>query len=420
MTGQTSRDDYMLPEIHGSITRMNKTLIHKKILLGVSGGIAAYKVAELIRLLLNAGAEVQVVMTAHAKQFITPLTLEILSQKPVYDDLFAQDFESNIGHIELARWPDIIMIVPASANIIAKIAHGIADDLLTTLCLATSAPLVIAPAMNQRMWQNPATQDNIKSLRTRGVDIIHPAHGEQACGDVGIGCLVAPTLLCSWLENFFSKPVMSSRKVVITAGPTQEAIDPVRYLSNYSSGKMGYALAEAMSQSGAEVVLISGPTSLECPPHVKIIRVTSAGEMHEAVMQSLPCDLFIGAAAVADYRPEFIASNKIKRLSENYSLQLVKNPDILLSVANFHPRPFVVGFCAETENHLENAQKKLRQKNLDMILMNAVENGEVFNSDFNEVVILTKDSELKLPRLTKKEIAFQLVNIILNYHSVDV
>ncbi len=391
---------------------MNKTLINKKILLGVSGGIAAYKVAELVRLLLKAGAEVQVVMTAHAKQFITPLTLEILSQKPVYDDLFAKDFESNIGHIELARWPDIIMIAPASANIIAKIAHGIADDLLSTLCLATTAPLAVAPAMNKNMWENPATQDNINRLRTRGINIIYPAHGEQACGDVGVGCLAAPALLCSWLENFFSKPVMSSKKVLITAGPTQEAIDPVRYLSNYSSGKMGYALAQAMSESGAEVVLISGPTSLECPRHVKIIRVTSAAEMHEAVKQNLPCDLFIGAAAVADYRPESIANNKIKRLSENYSLQLVKNPDILLSVSNFHPRPFVVGFCAETNNHLENARTKLQQKNLDMILMNAVENGEVFNSDFNEVIIITKESEQKLPRLTKQEIAFQLINII--------
>ncbi len=398
---------------------MNKKLINKKILLGVSGGIAAYKVAELVRLLLKVGAEVQVVMTAHAKQFITPLTLEILSQKPVYDDLFAEDFESNIGHIELARWPDIIMIAPASANIIAKIAHGIADDLLTTLCLATTAPLVIAPAMNQRMWQNPATQDNINCLRTRGMDIINPSHGEQACGDVGVGCLAAPTLLCTWLENFFSQSLlMSSKKVLITAGPTQEAIDPVRYLSNYSSGKMGYALAEAMSLSGAEVVLISGPTSLECSRNVNIIRVTSAEEMHEAVKQNLPCDIFIGAAAVADYRPEFIANNKIKRLSENYSLQLVKNPDILLSVANFHPRPFVVGFCAETDNHLENAKAKLRQKNLDMIVMNAVENGEVFNSDFNEVIVMTKESELKLPRLTKKEIALQLVNIILNYHAL--
>ena len=391
---------------------MNKTLINKKILLGVSGGIAAYKVAELVRLLLKVGAEVQVVMTAHAKQFITPLTLEILSQKPVYDDLFAKDFESNIGHIELARWPDIIMIAPASANIIAKIAHGIADDVLSTLCLATTAPLAVAPAMNKNMWENPATQDNINRLRTRGINIIYPAHGEQACGDVGVGCLAAPALLCSWLENFFSKPVMSSKKVLITAGPTQEAIDPVRYLSNYSSGKMGYALAQAMSESGAEVVLISGPTSLECPRHVKIIRVTSAAEMHEAVKQNLPCDLFIGAAAVADYRPESIANNKIKRLSENYSLQFVKNPDILLSVSNFHPRPFVVGFCAETDNHLENARTKLQQKNLDMILMNAVENGEVFNSDFNEVIIITKESEQKLPRLTKQEIAFQLINII--------
>lgn len=393
---------------------MNNSLLDKKILLGVSGGIAAYKIAELIRMLRTAGAQVQVIMTSHAKHFITPLTLEILSQKPVYDDLFAPDLESNIGHIQLARWADIIMIAPASANVIARIAHGAADDLLTTLCLATSAPIVIAPAMNQLMWENQATKDNISCLRKLGIEIIDPAEGEQACGEIGIGRLVEPVILRSWLENFFSKPLMSQKRVLITAGPTQEAIDPVRYISNYSSGKMGYAIAQAMAQSGANVVLISGPTALECPHNVRRINVKSAQEMLEAVTQHLPCDIFIGAAAVSDYRPEFIAKTKIKRLNENYSIRLEKNPDILLAVADSQPRPFVVGFAAETDNHLENAKAKLLQKNLDMIVMNSVESGEVFNSDFNQVVVLTKDSQYELARLTKCEIAFQLLNIIKN------
>lgn len=395
---------------------MNDSLAGKKILLGVSGGIAAYKIAELIRMLKTAGAQVQVVMTSHAKHFMTPLTLEILSQNPVYDDLFAPDLESNIGHIHLARWPDVIMIAPASANVIARIAHGLADDLLTTLCLATSAPIVIAPAMNHLMWENTATQNNILCLRKRGIEIIDPAQGNQACGEIGIGRLVEPAILSSWLENFFSKPVMSQKRVLITAGPTQEAIDPVRYISNYSSGKMGYALAQAMAQSVANVVLISGPTALECPRNVKRINVKSAQEMLEAVMQQLPCDLFIGAAAVADYRAESIEKIKIKRFNNNnYSIRLVKNPDILQTVANSQPRPsFVVGFAAETDHHLENAKAKLHQKNLDMIVMNAVENGEVFNSDYNQVMVLTKDSQYEFSRLTKFEIAFQLRTIINN------
>jgi phosphopantothenoylcysteine decarboxylase/phosphopantothenate--cysteine ligase len=391
---------------------MNNSLVDKKILVGVSGGIAAYKVAELIRMLKTSGAQVQVVMTSHAKHFITPLTLEILSQKPVYDDLFAPDLESNIGHIQLARWPDVIMIAPASANIIARIAHGIADDLLTTLCLATSAPIVVAPAMNHLMWENPATKDNILCLRKRGIEIIEPAEGDQACGEVGIGRLVEPLMLGSWIENFFSKPSMSQKRVLITAGPTQEAIDPVRYISNHSSGKMGYAIAQAMAQSGANVVLISGPTNLENPHNVTRVNVKTAQEMLDAVTQHLPCDIFIGAAAVADYRPETMAKTKIKRLNDNYSIHLIKNPDILQAVVNSEPRPFVVGFAAETDHHLENAKAKLHQKNLDMIIMNSVENGEVFNSDFNQIVVLTKDSQHEFPRLSKLETAFCLREII--------
>jgi phosphopantothenoylcysteine decarboxylase / phosphopantothenate---cysteine ligase len=395
---------------------MHDSLINKKILLGVSGGIAAYKTAELIRLLRAAGAEVQVVMTTHAKRFITPLTLEILSQKPVYDDLFAQDFESNIGHIQLARWPDMIIIAPASANFLARMAHGMADDLLTTLCLATAAPMAVAPAMNQLMWKNKATQDNISLLRQRGIAIIEPDSGEQACGDVGMGRLAEPAILCTWLAYFFSKPLMSQKRVLVTAGPTQEAIDPVRYVSNHSSGKMGYAVAQAMAQSGANVVLISGPTALDCPLGVTRINVTSAQEMHEAVKQNLPCDIFIGVAAVADYRPESVAQTKIKRLLDNYSIPLVKNPDILAAVSDSHPRPFVVGFSAETDHHFENAKNKLHQKNIDMIIMNAVENGQVFHSDFNKIYVITKDSQYELDQSPKLKIAFELVNIIHGLH----
>ena len=305
------------------------------------------------------------------------------------------------------------MIAPASANIIARITHGIADDLLTTLCLATPAPLAIAPAMNMLMWKNPATQENIACLQQRGAHIIGPAAGEQACGDVGLGRLIEPTEILEWLENFFSKPKLLQKKVVITAGPTHEAIDPVRYITNRSSGKMGYALAKAMAQSGAQVLLISGPTTLECPPGVTRINIRSAEEMQAAVSQNMACDIFVGVAAVADYRPLQCATTKIKRNSESYALNLIKNPDILLTVANAQPRPFTVGFAAETDHHSENAKAKLQKKNLDMIVLNPVENGQGFDSEFNCVTILTRDGQtIEIPKSSKQAVSAQLTDLI--------
>jgi phosphopantothenoylcysteine decarboxylase / phosphopantothenate---cysteine ligase len=384
-------------------------LAKKKILLGICGGIAAYKACELTRFLRTADAEVQVVVTSHAKQFITPLTLETLSGRLVYSDLFENGFESNIGHIQLARWADIIMIAPASANFLARLSHGISDDLLTTLCLATSAPIVLVPAMNKYMWHNAATQNNIEILKKRGLHFVGPDEGEQACGDVGLGRMIEPIELLSFLENFFVKPIFQGKKVMITAGPTREAIDPVRYMSNRSSGKMGYAIADAMAKSGAEVLLISGPTYLDCPHKVSRIQVISAADMYEAVMQNLPCDIFISVAAVSDYRPETYHHSKIKRNSDELSLKLVKNPDLLSFVEHTHPRPYIVGFCAETDNHLNNAKEKLKKKNIDMLVLNPIENDQSFEVDHCRATILTQEGgQIELPELTKIKVAQQL------------
>ena len=391
-----------------------KTLSGKNILLGISGGIAAYKTAELIRLLRNADASVQVVMTDHAKQFVTPLTLQVLSGKQVFSDLFDSSFEHNIGHIELAKWADIILIAPASANLIARLSHGLADDLLTTLCLATNAPIAIAPAMNKLMWLNQATQDNVANLIQRNVRIIGPDEGEQACGDLGLGRLKEPMELLSWLEAFFDTgPQLRGKKILITAGPTHEAIDPIRYISNYSSGKMGYAIAQALVQFGADVFLVSGPTHLPFPNKTTCISVTSAQEMHQTVLDHLPCEIFISVAAVSDYRPESPAVNKIKRTAPNLTLKLVKSSDILQSVVNSNPAPFTVGFAAETDNYLQHAKAKLARKKVNIIVLNAVGNGKGFGVDRNKVTVLTeKGEQIDLPELEKEEVANQLVKII--------
>ncbi len=385
-------------------------LAEKKILLGICGGIAAYKACELIRMLRDNGAEVQVVVTSHAKQFITALTLETLSGKAVYSDLFEHGFESSLGHIQLARWADVILIAPASANFLARLSHGMADDLLSTLCLATSAPIVLAPAMNKYMWQNVVTQHNVDTLKKRGLYFIGPGEGEQACGDIGLGRMVEPRELLDGLKSFFIEPIFQGKKVIVTAGPTREAIDPVRYISNRSSGKMGYAVAQAMARAGAEVLLISGLTALDCPFGVNRIQVVSAGDMHEAVMQNLPCDLFIGVAAVSDYRSETYHAAKIKRNSDELLLKLIKNPDILSAVERTQPRPFMVGFCAETDNHLNNAQEKLQKKNIDMLVLNPVENNQSFDVDHCQAIILTQDGQkIELPELNKLELAQQLI-----------
>ncbi len=400
---------------------MNNLLNGKKILLGITGGIAAYKICELVRLIRQAGAHVQIILTQHAKQFVTPLTLEVLSGRPVYSDLFEHHFESNIGHIQLARWADMIMVAPASADIIARLAHGLADDLLTTLCLASTVPLAIVPAMNMYMWQHPATQENVNCLINRGTHFIGPDLGEQACGDNGMGRLVQPIELMTWLENFYlnsSPSVFLGKKILITAGPTHEAIDPVRYIATLSSGSMGYSIAEVFAKLGAQVVLISGPSTLSPPSQVKKIAVTSAEEMHQAVMENLPCDIFVGAAAVADYKPELTSPVKIKRDSDLFSLKMIKNPDILATVQKSHPQPLTVGFAAETDNHLQNAMAKLHKKAVHMIVLNAVENGQGFGiNQKNSVTFLSHDGQrVDLPVLSKSAIALRLVEFISDFY----
>jgi len=472
----------------------------KKILLGITGGIAAYKTVELVRLLRGNGAEVKIIMTKAARQLITPLTLRSVSNNMVYTEMFQLDPNSNLNtsieHIDLARWAEVLLIAPATANIIAKIAHGIADDLLSTVSLATAAPIVVAPAMNHQMWDNAATQNNIQLLAKRNVHIFEPTVGMQACGEIGIGRMQEPQQLLTALSSLFAiaavvnrskhtgyvgsnctssshtannlSPFLSEYRIIITAGTTHEKIDNVRYLSNYSSGKMGYALAQAAHEVGAQVTLISGPTNLNlpaptpavvndlvvdahtCPPHnsIKVINVTTAQEMYDAVMSqfgatstSNSCrDIFIAAAAVADYRPVQTLIQKLKRENQDkISLELERTPDILSAVAALPQPPFTIGFAAETENLLANATKKLQAKNIDMIVANKVGFDAVtqqpigFNSDENEVVVLRKDkggkdgaamtpssaavgNPLSLPLAPKLELARKLIRIIYHEH----
>ncbi|MBA6389954.1 bifunctional phosphopantothenoylcysteine decarboxylase/phosphopantothenate--cysteine ligase CoaBC [Colwellia sp. BRX10-3] len=397
----------------------------KKILLGISGGIAAYKTPELVRRLKEQGADVRVVMTEGAKAFITPLTLQAVSANAVSDSLLDTQAELAMGHIELAKWADFILIAPATANVIAKIAAGMANDLLTTLCLATAAPIAVAPAMNQQMWHNQATQNNIKTLMSWHYSIFGPGAGEQACGDVGLGRMLdVPELVqltCQAIEKMNTsdtnpaeqKPLIG-QKWLITAGPTREAIDPVRYISNHSSGKMGFAIASAAQSQGAEVTIISGPVSLDTPPHCQKIAVTSAVEMHEQALAHAPkSDVFVACAAVADYRIDNIASEKIKKSQDTMQLNLIKNPDIVADVAALKNKPFTVGFAAETQNVEHYARDKLVRKNLDMIAANNVATqGQGFNSDDNALIVFTASDEKVLPLMSKSELAKKLVQHI--------
>jgi len=388
-------------------------LKHKRILLGISGGIAAYKSADLVRRLRELGADVRVVMTRSACEFITPLTMQALSGKPVHTELLDYSAEAAMGHIELARWSDVILIAPASANFMARLAHGQADDLLSTLCLAASVPLLLAPAMNQQMWLNPATRDNAHLLTDRGISLLGPADGSQACGETGPGRMLEPAALIGHLNNIFQTNLLTSKKLVITAGPTREDIDPVRYISNRSSGRMGYAVARAAVEAGAEVVLISGPTSLELPERVFCHQVVTARQMHEAVMNEIgDTDIFIAAAAVADYRCSTITDQKIKKSESFISLTLEKNPDILAEVTGLSPHPYTVGFAAETEALLENARKKLVNKKLDMIAANLVGDNRGFESEDNELQIIWKEGDIKLDHAPKEKLARNLVAII--------
>ncbi|MFT6418021.1 MAG: phosphopantothenoylcysteine decarboxylase/phosphopantothenate--cysteine ligase [Cognaticolwellia sp.] len=395
----------------------------KKILLGISGGIAAYKTPELVRRLKEKGADVRVVMTEGAKAFITPLTLQAVSANAVSDSLLDTQAELAMGHIELAKWADFILIAPATADVIAKIAAGMANDLLTTLCLATAAPIAIAPAMNQQMWHNQATQKNINTLTSWHYTLFGPGAGEQACGDVGLGRMLdVPELVeltCQALApvndgNNAEQQPLTGQKWLITAGPTREAIDPVRYISNHSSGKMGYAIASAAQRLGADVTIISGPVSLETPPQCKKISVISAIEMHQQALTNAPtADVFVACAAVADYRIDNIASEKIKKSQDTMQLNLIKNPDIVADVAALENKPFTVGFAAETQNVKHYARDKLTRKNLDMIAANNVASaGQGFNSDNNALTVFTQHDEKELPLMSKNELAQQLVQYI--------
>ncbi len=384
----------------------------KKILLGVTGGIAAYKSAELVRLLIKAGAEVRVVMTAAACEFVQPLTFQALSGHKVYTDIFAADAESAMDHIELARWADFMVIAPASADFIAKLNQGYGDNILLTLCLASKQPVAIAPAMNQQMYANAATQENLKSLAGRGILIWGPAVGEQACGDVGPGRMLEAEAIMQMLTMHLQPGKLASKRLLITAGPTREAIDPVRYISNHSSGKMGYALAQAAHLAGADVTLVSGPVSLSPPTKVKFIAINSALEMHDAVMERVAeTDIFIACAAVADYRIEQPAQQKIKKIDAQLQLSLVRNPDIVSAVTACINPPFCVGFAAETDNLEANAKAKFERKNLDMIAANLVGNANTgFGHDSNELHLFWAGGQLRLELASKAVISKQLID----------
>ncbi|MGY5746032.1 bifunctional phosphopantothenoylcysteine decarboxylase/phosphopantothenate--cysteine ligase CoaBC [Vibrio antiquarius] len=391
-----------------------QTLAGKKILLGISGGIAAYKCAELTRRLIERGAQVQVVMTKAAKEFITPLTMQAVSGRPVSDSLLDPAAEASMGHIELAKWADLVLLAPATADLIARMSAGMGNDLLTTLVLATDSPVAVSPAMNQQMYRNIATQENIATLARRGMHIWGPAAGEQACGDVGPGRMLEPMQLVHLCEQFFQPKLLEGKSILITAGPTREAIDPVRYITNHSSGKMGYALASAAAQMGAKVTLVSGPVSLNTPVGVERINVSSAQEMHEAVMtHANQHDAFISCAAVADYRPQTIASQKLKKTKDNDEMviNMVKNPDIVASVAAMtEKRPFIVGFAAETNDVETYARGKLTKKNLDMICANDVSvAGQGFNSNDNAITLYWPEGELALALESKEALSFKIL-----------
>ena len=390
----------------------------KRLLLGVTGGIAAYKAAVLLRLLQKNGADVRVVMTRSATEFITPLSFQALSGKPVHTELLDLATESAMGHIELARWADLILIAPASANFIARYANGFADDLLSTLCLATDAPIVLAPAMNQQMWLNSVTQENVEKLKTRGISIIGPAEGQQACGENGPGRMLEAEEIALLTAKSFETNILTGSRILVTAGPTREAIDPVRYISNRSSGKMGYAVAIAAKEAGADVYLISGPVNLPEPERVKVTNVTSSVEMHKAVMQNIgDIDIFISAAAVADYALETISEQKIKKSSDSFELKLKKNPDILSEVAAMQNSPFSVGFAAETENLESNAQSKLRSKKLDMIAANLVGDERGFDVETNALTVFWKTGQKQLQQVPKTRLAKNLITLIANQYN---
>ena len=389
----------------------------KNILLGVTGGIAAYKSAEIIRLFKKLGADVRVVMTESAKEFITPLTLQAISGNEIHDSLLNTEAEAAMGHIELAKWADIILIAPCTAETISKITHGRADDLMGALILASKADIFIAPAMNMNMWLDNSTQQNYKTLLSRGISFIGPAEGEQACGDIGPGRMVKPENIIELIRSSYKTGPLSGKTITITAGPTREQIDPVRFISNNSSGKMGYSLADAAIEAGASVNLVSGPVSLEADKSINLYKINSASEMMNVVMECMDSsDIFIGCAAVSDYKPADYSENKIKKDEmPHLEIELKKNEDILKNVATNFSSSYVVGFAAETSNINNNAMQKLKSKNLDMIISNDVSDKSIgFNVDDNEVTVITCDEKIFLKKDKKIRIAREILKIIAN------
>lgn len=382
-------------------------------MLGITGGIAAYKAVELARLLKKSGVELQVVMTRAATRFVAPLTFQAVSSNLVRTDLFDEAHEAAMGHIELARWADQILVVPASADFMARLAHGLADDLLATLCLATDASITLVPAMNQSMWNNAATQSNVGRLERHGVRLLGPASGEQACGESGPGRMLEPQQILAELERDNNAGRFTGIRVLVSAGPTREALDPVRFLGNRSSGKMGFAIARAFAEEGAEVTLVSGPVNRPTPAGVERIDVESAMQMRDAILPlAQQSDIFIACAAVADYRPETAETQKIKKQGEVLELKLVRNPDILAEVAALSSGPFTVGFAAETENLLENAEAKRRSKGVDMIAANLVAKNKGFDADENALHLLWQDGDVELEKQDKSRLARKLAQLI--------
>ncbi|MBT3531952.1 MAG: bifunctional phosphopantothenoylcysteine decarboxylase/phosphopantothenate--cysteine ligase CoaBC [Gammaproteobacteria bacterium] len=387
------------------------SLTNKRILLGITGGIAAYKCAELSRLFIKAGAEVRVVMTRAATEFVTPLTMQALTGNRVHLDLLDTEAEAAMGHIELARWADMILIAPATADFIARLANGEADDILSTVVLASSCHMAIAPAMNQAMWGDDSTQDNLQTLKNRHYQIYGPAEGEQACGDIGPGRMLEPEILLRLSADMFESGALAGKHCVITGGPTREALDPVRFISNHSSGKMAYALAAEAAAAGARVTLISGPVNLPTPDRVTRVDVISARDMLKATMDNMDsADVFIGVAAVADYRPESEQQQKIKKSDQEMTLALVKNPDIISEVAALENRPLVVGFAAETNDIVENGRGKLEKKKLDLLFANNAT--ETFNSDSISVTAISTDGDTELPTANKNVVAREMLQLI--------
>ena len=393
------------------------TLDNKRIILGVSGSIAAYKSPDIIRRLQDLGAEVRVIITSGGREFVSELSLQTISKNKVHDNLWDKDAELSMGHIELAKWADVIIIAPASANTIAKLCHGKADDLLSTVVLATKAVIMIAPSMNQQMYASKAMNENLKILNDRGVVNIQPGYGEQACGDVGEGRLAEPIEIAQQAANIFLNNLLIGKKVLITIGGTIEAIDPVRFISNHSSGKMGMALASACIHSGAEVMMVIGSISTEIEKRAEAIFVTSANEMYDAVMENIVSqDLFISCAAVADFRPSKISKNKIKKKNNLESIILSKNKDILLSVCQLSNKPISIGFAAETENLIANATEKLRNKKCDAIILNDISNKEIgLSSDENEVHFISLDKSEKINKNSKQIIAEKIISKVVKY-----